>query len=327
MKEKAIRYHSQNKHTGKIYELFGTIWMPENQPVSHIIHVVHGMTEHMGRYKAFADFFTNAGVAVACFDLRGHGRNSGRSDCASFISGGNPQEYNYGWAESLNDLEQEILMVREETQGSAPNAKYILMGFSLGSFLVREYLAKKPLGGIDGVILAGTGYQPPLITRLMQPIIQKEIQKAEPGGTTDTVRQMAFGPYNKKFEPNRTAMDWLCSDPEQLDAYLQDPLVRKDISADLFYEMLGCMTRTNKRHYYRSIKQLAQMPVLILSGEQDPVGNMGKDVPILTGLLQKSGLRNVEGVLIPNARHDLFHEAASGSASLAMKKVLNWLGI
>lgn len=331
MIEKNIHYAAKRRkaQSGVLlcgaYSLEGKVWLPEKMQITHVIHVVHGMTEHIGRYKPFAEFFTTHGVAVAGFDLRGHGHSSGRPDCASFISGGNPDNNDYGWAESLNDLEQEIFAGRKEIQDTAPNAKYILLGFSLGSFLVREYLGKKPLAGIDGVILAGTGYQPPFITNVMQKIIQKEIYKAEPGGTTPAVRQMAFGPYNKKFEPNRTEMDWLCSDPDQLDEYLNDPWVRQDIAADLFYEMLGSMSRTNRRHYYRNVADLAQMPVLILSGAQDPVGNMGKDVGILTKQFQKSGLRNVNGALIPNARHDIFHEFSSGAAENAQQKTLDWL--
>ena len=77
--------------------------------------------------------------------------------------------------------------------------------------------------------------------------VKTAIKKAGFDNTTDLVRQLSFGAYNQKFKPNRTAADWLCADRVELDKYLADPLVRKDISSGLFRDLLVSMKRTGTR--------------------------------------------------------------------------------
>lgn len=304
------------------YDLHGIIWMPDNQPIDKVIHVVHGMTEHIGRYEAFAEAMTAVGVAVAGFDLRGHGRNAGDPDCASFISGGQPDMSDYGWRRSVEDIKQQVIEIRRHV----PDADYYLMGFSLGSFLVRDYMKEVPMNKIDGIILMGTGYTPSIITAVMKLIVRGEIKKATVAGTTPMVRKLAFDTYNKKFEPNQTPMDWLCSDKNQLAVYMADPLVRKDIAADLFYEMIACMHKVNSKHAYTGENDLTNVPILLISGANDAVGEMGESIETIATQMDNAGIKSVMTAVIPGARHDILHEYENGAAEFATIFIKNWLG-
>ncbi|MBQ7841452.1 MAG: alpha/beta hydrolase [Lachnospiraceae bacterium] len=111
-----------------------------------------------------------------------------------------------------------------------PKIRYT--GFSLGSFLLREYLGRYD-DEMAGAAILGTGYQPGAILSVMIAIVRGQIKKVGFEKTTPLVKKLSFETYNHKFQPNRTPSDWLCADEAQIDAYLTDPLCRKDISAEL----------------------------------------------------------------------------------------------
>ena len=292
--------------------LAACLWLPEGE-VKAVLQITHGMTEHMGRYESFARYLTSRGIAVAGFDLRGHGKNPGDGKVASFGE--------KGWAAAIGDMRLFYELLRQRFS----NLPHYMLGFSLGSFLLREYLTRYPdEGEIAGTIIMGTGHQPGWLLSVMMGIVKGQIKKAGFDGTTDLVRQLSFGTYNQKFKPNRTEADWLCGDERELDKYLADPLVRKDISAGLFWELLGSMKRTGSAYEYDGWD--TSLPILLISGQDDPVGNGGKGVRELYNRMKKAGLENVTLKLFPGARHDLLHEEKNGGAE-ARKRIAEWIGL
>ena len=286
------------------------LWMPDGE-VKAVLQITHGMTEHMGRYEAFAEYLCPMGIAVAGFDLRGHGRNPGDAEVASFGES--------GWAASIEDMQ----LFYELLEQQLPGVPHYMLGFSLGSFLLREYLTKHPdEGGIAGAIIMGTGHQPGWLLTIMRWIVKGQIKKAGFDKTTDLVRQLSFGAYNQKFKPNRTAADWLCADEAELAKYLEDPLVRRDISAGLFWELLGSMKRTGSAYEYDGWD--TGLPILLISGQDDPVGDAGKGVHAIYSRMKKSGMEHVTIKLFPGARHELLHEEQNG-ADAARKLIAEWI--
>lgn len=284
----------------------GVIWAPEAPKA--VVQLTHGMTEHMGRYGDLAAKLCDAGVALAGFDLRGHGKSGGDPNVASFGAG--------GWEQSLEDLHRFSRLVTE----AFPGVPRFMLGFSLGSFLLREYLGRYPEEALEGAVILGTGQQPGWLLSMLMGVIRGQIKKSGFDGTTDLVRQLSFGTYNQKFKPTRTDADWLCANTLALDEYLADPLVRRDISAGLFHDLLGSMKRTGSVKSYVNWRK--DLPVLLLSGENDPVGDGGKGVQAVARTMEKAGLTNVKLCLFPGARHDLLHEK---SADDAVAYLLNWL--
>ena len=286
----------------------GVLWLPEGE-VKTVLQIAHGMTEHMGRYETLTEYLTPLGIAVAGFDLRGHGKNPGDPNVASFDEG--------GWDASIEDMR----LFFELLEQRFPEIPHYMLGFSLGSFLLREYLGKYS-EGVAGAIIMGTGYQPGWLLSIMMGIVKGQIKKAGFDNTTDLVKQLSFGTYNQKFKPNRTTADWLCADQEELDKYLADPLVRKNISSGLFWELLGSMKRTGSCFEYDGWE--TDLPILLLSGQHDPVGDFGKGVQIVYNRMMKTGMENVTLRLLPGARHDLLHEEAN-CAETVRQCIADWL--
>ena len=279
--------------------LHGCVWMPEND-VRAVLQITHGMTEHIGRYEKLAEKLTEKGIAVCGFDLRGHGLNESQMNIATMGKD--------GWEASLNDMHR----IYSLFHGRYPDAPYFMLGFSLGSFLLREYISRHPKE-MKGAIIAGTGCQPAFVLEIMKFIVSTQIAK---NGFDDT--------YNDKFKPCRTRFDWLCSDEAQLDEYMNDDACRRDISSGLFHQLLSSMKRTGQQH--ACVGWNKEMPVLLMSGKDDPVGNMGKGVVQILHNMEKRGFKDVKLCLYEKARHDIFHEYANGTADKVTAEIARWIG-
>ena len=282
-----------------------TLWMPDGSG-RMILQIVHGMTEYIGRYEELAEELTVQNIIVAGFDLRGHGKNKGNATCASL--GEN------GWEQSLN----EIHLLNNDLSRQFPDLPVVMMGFSLGSFLLRDYLScsKDP---VAAAIIMGTGTQPSGILSILKKIVKSQIKKSGFNETTPLVRKLSFETYNAKFKPNQSSLDWLCSDRKEMEKYSIDPLCQKDISSGLFWQLLDGMQRTGKKDVYDNWKK--EFPVLLISGQDDPVGNFGKGVCTVASKMKKSGLTNVKTVLISNGRHDILHEHSNGGSKKTIEEI------
>jgi len=303
MRTERFRFTGHN-HT----DLPALLWQPEGETRA-LLQITHGMTEHIGRYEAFAEEMTALGIAVAGFDLRGHGTNPGDRAVASFGE--------KGWEAALKDMKCFYGLLEERF----PGIPHYLHGFSLGSFLLREYLGRYPEDGAGAVIL-GTGNQPGWVLSVMMAIVEAQIQKVGFDGYSPLVRQLSFGTYNRKFKPNRTEKDWLCSDRETLDEFIADPLCRENFSAGLFWQMLSAMKRTGGKNAYAAWDR--EKPVLLICGEEDPVGNMGKGAKAVANAMEKAGVE-VTFHLLPGSRHMILGEKACGAADNAVKIIQEWI--
>ena len=273
--------------------IYGYLFEPENGKINKVIYVIHGITEHMGRYEEFASVMCNENIAVVGIDLRGHGNANTLTQIASF--GQN------GFESVLRDIHLFYDYVNQKY-----NKDIYFLGFSLGSFLLREYINEYSKDKIAGAIIMGTGSQPSWILSMIMAVVKGEINKVGYDETTPLIKNLSFGEYNKKFKPNQTDYDWLCSSIESLHDYMNDPMCKKDISAGLFYDLLASMKKTGLKDAYNNVNK--NLPILLLSGTDDPVGDMSKGVKKVYDDMLKAGFKNVKLELFDKARHDILHE-------------------
>ena len=299
---KTMMFEGANKK-----EMSGVVWTPDEKTVG-VVQIVHGMTEHMERYADLAEVLTLNGFVVAGFDLRGHGVHSTSDELAVFELG--------DWSNSLTD----IYSFANQLHKKYPGLPHFILGFSLGSFLVRDYL--QHYHDVDGAILIGTGYQPGIVLKALSAVIGNEIKKVGYEGTTPLVKKLSFETYNKSVGSNCTQADWLCADAKELDKYLNDPLCKDGISAGLFKQLINGMETVGTANIYKWYKK--DTPVLLLSGFSDPVGNNGKGVKRVFDQMNFAGMQHVAMELFPG-RHDLLHEEYSGSAEKTRQKIVSWL--
>lgn len=304
MKKSELFFPSSDKQTN----IHMVMWEPDEE-VLGVIQVVHGITEHIMRYEELAYYFTNRGMAVVGIDLLGHGLSTNNGQKVMYFG------ENGSWNYAVEDVNRCLVHIKE----MYPDVPCTMLGFSLGSFLVRTHLIDNP-GLVDAAILVGTGYTSKLEISLAQTVVKSEKRKYGDNVATDKIRSLTFETYNKKFKSNRTDCDWLCSDVEALDEYISDPLRGENITVGLFRELLNGMKYTNDKN---NICKMSQMkPILFLSGDKDAVGNFGKGVEKAYNLYRSCHLEDVSIKLYENLRHDILHEKIKFNI---FEDMYNWL--
>jgi alpha-beta hydrolase superfamily lysophospholipase len=258
-----------------------------------IIHISHGMAEHILRYKWLISRFNDDGYHVIAKDHRGHGLSINSKKVKGFFSD------KEGWNKVVSDLEAVIV----DSKKKFPNLDQFLIGHSMGSWLALSLISKGIL--IKGLILSGSSKVPLFIINAQKLIINMQIIFFGKNSTSKLLDSLTMKSYNKSFAPNRTESDWITTDKESVDDYVKDPLCGFMVTNKLWQDLAnGMKSIFNKNNYDNSAKQT---PIFIISGDKDPVGENGKGVKRLYGFLLDL-FPNSSMSLIKDARHEVFSE-------------------
>ena len=284
-------------------------WTPTSRPIRGVVQISHGVAEYAARYDPFARFLCAAGFLCVANDHLGHG--------LSQIEGQPPVYFGEqdGWTHVVDDVAQ----LQRRTAKAYPELPYFIFGHSMGSFITRTYLIRYP-GQVRGAVLCGTGHQSPLVVSGGLLVANREIRKLGAAAFSPKADQLAFGAYNKAFSPARTKYDWISANPDNVDAYIADPLCGGDTSLGLFRDMLdglSCITRQSNMN-----KMDKELPVFFIAGDQDPVGDMGKGVRRACDCFRRAGIRDLSIKLYHGLRHEILNEA---SRLYVYQDVLDWL--
>ena len=269
-------------------------WIPEEEPKA-ILQIAHGVTEYILRYEEFAEFLTSKGIIVVGNDHIGHGTSIAENAKPMYF--GPEGSFKY----AVDDVNTLYKTIKEKYK----NIPYIILGFSLGSFIVRRFLIDYP-DTVDGAILVGTGQIAPIKIKIAKFIAKSEAKKHGDDNPTPMIKSLSFDNYNKLFKPNRTDYDWLCLSKTSLDKYIKDEKRGKELSAGLFREMLSGMEYTGNLENIKKMNK--DIPIIFLSGEMDPVGEKGKSVKKAYDYFKKAGIKDVSMKLYKDLRHDILHE-------------------
>lgn len=276
-------------------DIHGVEWLPEGTPKA-VLLISHGVGEHILRYTSFAKFLTERGFAVAGHDHLGHGGS---------VAPGAPRLY-FGpkgsWQWVVDDLYTRRKLVAERFFG----VPCFLLGHSMGSFLARTYLIRYP-GTVDGAILMGTGQMAAPMTAVARTAAAAEVLRVGETAPSPRMEHLAFGGYNRQFAPNRTGCDWLSASQSNVECYLADPLCGGTPTAGLFREMLGGIAFISRVENVRRMN--LNVPILFVSGGEDPVGENGKGVRRAYRTFQQAGVREVRMELYPGLRHEILNES------------------
>ncbi len=269
-------------------------WVPETQ-VRGVLQIAHGMVEFIDRYDRFASFMASQGFYVVGNDHLGHGKSVTDASQLGYFA---KHDGNFC---VLGDLQQ----LREDTRAKYPGAPYFLLGHSMGSFLARQFIEK--FGeGLAGAIIMGTGYQP-MATLDLGISLTGVLQQARGGHYRSAmINNMALGSYNASFEPARTKSDWLTRDEAIVDAYEANPLNQFVFTVNGYYNLFRGMRYAQRQANLNKIPK--DLPILVVSGQNDPVGEFGKGPKLVAQSYRDTGIRDVTLQLFPEDRHEILNE-------------------
>lgn len=279
--------------TDGIHTLCGVLYYPCTEIPRGILQIAHGMAEHIERYDDFMHAVSDAGFIVCGHDHLGHGKTAE-----------NESEYGYfakkdGWRTVVNDVRAFGNAIAQQY----PGLPHFLLGHSMGSFLARAAAAIYPKD-YNALIIMGTGGPNPLstiglgLTSVIKRIKgEKHVSKLTLG--------LTFGAYNKRTE-SKDPYAWLTCDEALLRKHNEDPLCLFPFTVSAMNDLIAVQKAVNQPSWYQKIPKA--LPILIVSGEEDPVGAYGKGVTEVYEGLLKEGCADVTYNLYPNMRHEILNE-------------------
>lgn len=279
--------------TDGIHQLKGKMYIPDGEPKG-VFHVVHGMTEHIGRYDTFLKEMAESGYVVVAYDNLGHGKTAKDESELGFIAKKN------GWKKITDDVYAVSKIIKEEY----PGLPYYLMGHSMGSFIVRNAAATYP-DLMDKLIVMGTG-GPMAATKPALGMINTIKFFRGKRHISPLIEKLAFGEYNKGFGDGSNG-DWLSKNPEVRRVYNADKFCNYHFTVSAMYDLVKINDAVNKKKWFKKISKT--LPILLVSGSEDPVGEHSKGVKKVYKLLKKRGA-NVRMKLYEDNRHEILNDTA-----------------
>jgi alpha-beta hydrolase superfamily lysophospholipase len=236
-----------------------------------VVQVAHGLAEHSARYDRFARALNDAGYSVRATDHRGHG--------ASIA--GTPGDFGVAGFEALiADVAAYGASVRDDLP-------LLLFAHSMGSFAAQSVILSHS-EQYAGVVLSGS--------TALDLLAAGMAQAAEPAG---------LEAFNAGFE-HRTGYEWLSRDEAEVDRYVADPLCGFDLPDETVPALFGAAATLADPTVLAGIR--SDLPLLLVSGSDDPLAGGGQLVDVLGQRYRDAGLVDVTVKLYDGARHEILNE-------------------
>ncbi len=287
--------------------IHGCRWEPEGKPVA-VLQIVHGLGGHSARYDHFARYMAAMGFLVVAGDHMGHGGSVGPEHPRGHFEG--------GWFKAVGDVYRLLKTTRLEY----PDIPYVLLGHAMGSFMVRCLLTQYPKCGVSAAILCGSGW-------VHRGVLNTGIAAARTMGSmqgyatpSKKLTDSLLRGYNRRIEHKRTDFDWLSRSSRVVDAYLSDDncfhVLTPGMARDIMVGMKFIQEPENLERMQKSL------PILAVSGGDDPVGDYGEGVKKMVQAFTRAGMENVSMRLFPLCRHELLNEL---NREEVYEHILKWI--
>lgn len=276
-------------------DVFARCWMPSDGAKA-IIQIAHGMAEHGERYEDFAHYLCGKGFAVLVDDHIGHGKSVKSDDDLGYFG------ENGGWDAFVEDERSLTELIANEL----PGLPIVFFGHSMGSFIAREYTRRYGKDErIKAVVFCGTSGKNPasaIAIKLAGGIAKIKGSRHR----SKFIDKIAFGTYNNKIANAKTSFDWLTSDSGIVDKYIADKYCGYLFTATGYRDLFTILDLVSGKDWYNGV--YSKIPILLIAGEEDPVGLYGKGIKQVYNDLKLAGKEDVTIKLYPGMRHEILNE-------------------
>lgn len=291
-KETGAFKSADGKHDIAFYVYVPTV-VPAGGPKA-ILQISHGMCEYLERYEDFISYLCGRGFLVCGSDHLGHGRLARASGDLGYFA---PED---GWKLLPADLHTLTCLMKKRYPGLA----YFLLGHSMGSFVARCYLARYG-GELDAAVIMGTSGGNPFAGL---GILLAELEIRLHGGhyRSPLLNRLSMGGNNRRFKEEHDQNSWLTKDVEVRARYAANPLCSFVFTASGFRDLFSLLKAVSAPEWAGQVPK--DLPILLVSGEDDPIGGDGKGVRRVYDRLKAAGVREVTLRLFPDDRHEILNE-------------------
>ncbi len=284
-------------------------YTPSNVPVRAAVQIVHGMTEYFYRYTEVVDVLCEQGYEVWGDDHLGHGNTVK-----------DPKDFGY-FADKDGDarLSEDEHLITGAIRAAHPDLPIFIMGHSMGSFIARDVTAKwgNEYAGAVYVGTAGPG-NPTGAGIFVADLIGLFRGKHH---RSKLIKQIGFNGYLKTYEKGCSPAAWITTCEDRLAAYEGDPYCDYIFTVRAYRDMFKLLGRVSAKDWAGKIPQ--DLPVLLLAGDDDPVGQWGKGVEIVRDRLKNAGVKDVTCNLYEKDRHEVLNEKDCDVVRADLVKWLN----
>jgi alpha-beta hydrolase superfamily lysophospholipase len=309
MIEKKEGFYRQKDGQKETHKTFYSLYQPVSTKPKATLLILHGMKEHSGRYDEVAGFFAEKGFVVLTYDHLGHGKTATNDAELGFVKEKQPAKQLIADARVMqNFLEKEN-----------PGLPRFILGHSMGSFITRCLLQKESKR-FDGAVIVGTGGKVSIapITKFLLSIANFIAPRKRSG----FLNNFFDNRNNQQFKNDADAgvLSWLSLSTANRAAFAADKLNGQPFSNNGFYALLSVNVRATQRNWSASIRK--DLPMLFVSGQNDPIGEFGKGIQTTVKQLKKDGFENVTQKLYPEMRHEILNEEIRFEV---YNDIANWL--
>ena len=305
MKKEEFYFESRDGKT----QIHAIRYTPDDREIKGVFQIIHGMSEHFSRYEDIAEFLTSKGFVVTGDDHLGHGGSVGEDGLKGYFCDQDPATV----------VVRDVHRLKKMTQELYPGKPYFIMGHSMGSFIARNYIMRYGTG-IQGAVIMGTGNQSKALINVSKFVAG--FQKLFFGDKHPAmfINNLAFGGYNKRIENPKTPFDWLSVNEENVQRYIEDPDCGFLFTVNGFRTLFELIGRLLSKKNLEKVP--AGLPLLFVSGAEDPVGDYGKGVTAAKNALTAAGVMDIEMKLYPGLRHEILNEKERDEVK---EDIYNWL--
>ena len=266
--------------------------VPEGEPIA-LVQLAHGMAEHKERYLPLMTKLAENGFACMINDHRGHGKSvQSEADLGYF--------YENGDTALVDDLKQLSDAFKQEY----PNKKLFLVGHSMGSFAVRAYAGKYG-DNIDALVVSGSpGYNSAASAALV--LIRLIGWVKGERAKSKFLEKLLNGTFAKNF-PGDSEFLWLSANRENVRKYEADPLCGFPFTVNGYRALVRLMCAA----YDKKTPIREDLPVLFLSGEDDPCAPNREGFDAAVQNFRDRGCKQVNGKMYVGLRHEIFNEQST----------------
>lgn len=275
------------------HEVFVRTFAPSKRHIGHI-HILHGMAEHSGRYEYFAEKLCGEGFFVTAHDHRGHGYTAQKNGMFGYFGEKD------GFERVVEDVNEVLVYLKGEM-----NVRPILFGHSMGTFIAHRFVQRYS-EIVERLILSGTG-SPTLQHKAGHIFAQQLVKMQGAKIQSDVMNKLSFGSFNRNIQHVKTKFDWLTTDEEAVQKYINDPFCGFIATNQFFVDLTGGMLKLKNELENAHIR--SDLKILLVSGTDDPVGDArAKGVIIAGQQFASAGVEHVKVHLFEGMRHEIINE-------------------
>ena len=286
--------------------------LPKDNQFTRVFQIIHGMCEYIERYIPFIEYLTTKGFVVVGHDHLGHGQSVNNPDDLGYFGEPDPSDL----------LIKDIHSLRKITEKKFPNLPYFICGHSMGSYLLRQYICDYSKG-LAGIIIIGTGYMSPCESLMSLGFLNFMacIKGMRHRSKLAKKISIEMGPYKKYDHENKDVNNsWVTRDPEIVRQYYNDKKCQFDFTINGFYGLVQAIRYSCNPSNVARIKK--DIPILFVSGDNDPVGNNGEGVKKSYEIMKLVGSVDVTLKLYEGSRHEVLNEL---NRKEVFEYILNWI--